>query len=321
MNQQLIDKIARTPQSQIFIFALVLTIFRLVVFPYLKKQPVYKQGATYKFLAGISDLFDALIYAAVFIFLVIRPYFFQTFTIPSGSMVPTMLVGDYIVLNKAIYRYSEPKRGDIVVFRPPAYACNPEQLLPDGTVNADFVKRLVGMPGDLLEIRQGQIFVNGQSLYEPYKQLTEPTNATQTQFRVLNDTEKAIYPKADWKLVKDGDRYIPLNFTEFDANEYPPRSNGPMPYSTVPEFVQHDPTEWARLKSLPAQKIPAGHFLFMGDNRNGSSDGRAWGLIERGSIVGRAEFIWLPISRIGKPRYVDNGTKPLPNAIVPDAIK
>ena len=159
-SQKFIDHIARTPLSQILIFAVVLTVFRVATFKFIKRMPAHRRDGVWKLLSGGSELCDALIYAAIFIFMVIRPYFFQTFQIPTGSMVPTNLVGDFIGLNKAIFRYSEPKRGDIVVFRPPVEACYPEQIDKDGTVNVDFVKRLIGLPGDKIEIKAGQVFVN-----------------------------------------------------------------------------------------------------------------------------------------------------------------
>jgi signal peptidase I len=323
MNQQLVDKLARTPLIYILLISAALTVYRLVVFRYQLKTPKHlRKSGSFRVLSGVGDLFDSLIYAGIFIFLVIRPFFFQTFVIPSGSMLPTLRVGDYIVLNKLIYRYTEPKRGDIVVFRPPAYACTPEQLLPDGTVNSDFVKRLIGLSQEKVEIRQGQMFVNDKPLYEPYKQLTDGNDTPSYPFRLLTDAEKEAFPKANWKLVKYKGELIPLNYTEYDANSPVPRSmTGNAPYSTVPKYVLNDPALMDELKKLPAEPIPADHYLFMGDNRNGSSDGRAWGLIEKRSVVGRADVIWLPFGRIGKPKISDNGTQPLPNAVFADDFK
>lgn len=320
-DQATIDRIARTPLSQILLIALVLSAVRIVAFLITQKVPVYKQGFGVKGLNFVSDLFDSIIYAAVFIFMVVRPYFFQTFQIPTGSMVPTCMVGDYIGLNKAIYRYTDPKRGDIVVFRPPARACNPDQIDPQGVVKIDFVKRLVGQPGELVEIKQGQVFIDGKPLWEPYKQLTDPASDGKT-FRILNPEEKAAWPKANWKLVKYNGELIPLNYTEHDANSPNPVSfSRGFPYSVVPDYQITDPVLMSKLKELPAEKIPLKHYLFMGDNRDGSSDGRSWGLIERNSIVGRADFVWLPFSRIGKFRFVDNGEKAMPGAEIAEFLK
>lgn len=299
-TQKLVDHLARTPLNQILIFAVVLTIFRVATFKYLKNMPLHRREGLWKTLHSTGELFDALIYAAIFIFMVIRPFFFQTFQIPSGSLTPTCMVGDFIGLNKAIYRYTEPKRGDIVVFRPPVEACNPDQIDADGTVNTDFVKRLIGLPGDLIELKQGVVYVNGKRLWEPYKHYTQALNREQTQFKVLDGAEEAAVPKASWKLVDYKGQLIPLNYNDTDANHFP------STYDVAPKYRIEDPTEWPKVKALPAQKIPAGYFLFMGDNRNGSFDGRGWGLVPRASIIGRAEFIWLPLPRIGKIGYVDN---------------
>jgi signal peptidase I len=92
-SQETIDRIARTPLSQILILALVLTAIRLVAYVATTRTPVHKQGFFHKGMNVASDLMDSLIYAAVFIFMVVRPYFFQTFQIPTGSMVqPIWLV-------------------------------------------------------------------------------------------------------------------------------------------------------------------------------------------------------------------------------------
>ncbi len=315
-TQQLVDHLARTPLSQILLFTLVLSTYRIATFKYISAMPVHKRVGIWKHVKGVGELFDALIYAAIFIFMVIRPYFFQTFQIPSGSLVPTCMVGDYIGLNKSIYRYTEPKRGDIVVFRPPFEACGPKDLEEDGkTVKVDFVKRLIGLPGDTIEIHQGHVFVNHKPLWEPYRQYTQSLNSEHTSFRVLEGAEREAVPKANWKLVRYKGDLIPLNYTEFDSNHMG------SSYDVAPKYQIEDPAEWAKARALPAEKIPDGYFLFMGDNRNGSFDGRAWGLVHRSAIIGRAEFIWLPLNRISKVSYVDNGEKPAPNAEIDEFLK
>lgn len=316
-SQQFIDHVARTPLSQILIFAIVLSVYRVATYKYIKSMPTHKRDGTWKALNGVSELFDALIYAAIFIFMVIRPYFFQTFQIPTGSMVPTNMVGDFIGLNKAIYRYTEPKRGDIVVFRPPLQACvgYPGQVEDDGvTVKVDFVKRLIGLPGDKVEIKLGQIIINDKPLWEPYKQYTQ-TDSEQKVFKILTGPERDAEKKPNWKLVKYNGELIPLNYNEFDAN-----ADG-RGYSVARKYLITQESEWPKARALPAEKIPPGYFLFMGDNRNGSFDGRGWGLVPRESIVGRAEFVWLPISRLGKIHHVDNGEKPQPGAEIPEFLK
>jgi len=88
----------------------------------------------------------------VMIVLLIRVFVAQAYNIPSGSMKPTLLVGDFILVNKLVYRFSEPKRGDIVVFK---YPIDP---------NIDFIKRIVALPGEQVEVRNNQVFINGKPL-------------------------------------------------------------------------------------------------------------------------------------------------------------
>ena len=102
---------------------------------------------------------DSALIAVVLVFLVIRPFLIQTFFIPSGSMLPTLELGDRILVSKLDYRFGEPNRGDIIVFKAPPEA-SPEQK--------DFIKRLVGLPGDVLEVKDGALYRNGKRLDEPY---------------------------------------------------------------------------------------------------------------------------------------------------------
>jgi signal peptidase I len=101
-----------------------------------------------------------LIVAALVIAIVIRTFVFQAFYIPSESMVPTLKVGDRVLVNKLSYKLHDPRRGDIVVFKAPEGAATAEIK--------DLVKRLVGLPGETIEGRDGKIYINGRELNEPY---------------------------------------------------------------------------------------------------------------------------------------------------------
>jgi signal peptidase I len=101
-----------------------------------------------------------LIVAALLIAIVIRTFVFQAFYIPSESMVPTLKVGDRVLVNKLSYKLHDPRRGDIAVFKAPA-AARTEEI-------KDLVKRVVGLPGETIEGKNGHIFINGRVLSEPY---------------------------------------------------------------------------------------------------------------------------------------------------------
>jgi signal peptidase I len=264
----LIEKVARTPISTIVIFALVCTIIRVGINSQLwRRSKIERQMVSSKILSFLENTCDALIYAGVLVFLLIRPYAVQTFRIPTESMVPTLKVGDLLIVNKAIYRYSDPKVGDIVVFKPPAFAHQPGE-----DPNEDFVKRLVGVGGQVVEMKNKQLYRDGVPVSEPF----------------VNPETTFAYQPADFKLVKYHDMLIPILR---DANHNSPG------HSLYDKYVQ--PQDMESVWDLPAQKIPDGEFLMMGDNRCGSYDGRFWGLIGRDALVGKAWLTFWPLNRMG----------------------
>jgi len=275
-----IDSVARTKLSIVVIAVAVLTILRLIVHKSILNTPPHLRGlGSGKINAGLNELLDAIIYAGVFVFLVIRPFVLQTFYIPSGSMVPTLLVNDLIIANKFVYRFSEPKRGDIIVFKPP------KEALREGQAETDFIKRLVGLPGDTIEFKNNTVYRNGKAVDEPFKAFTRPVNPEQSLFEMLSPEERAAEPVFDYKLV------------EYNGKYYSVMSNNGQYYPALASTAVTDPFLQAKLMSSPPAPIPAGHYLMIGDNRNNSLDGRFWGLIKREDMVGKAEVVLFPIKR------------------------
>lgn len=105
------------------------------------------------------------IVVALILTLIIRTFVIQAFKIPSGSMIPTLQIGDKLFVNKYIYRFEAPKRGDIIVFKYPGDPNNPDE--PKSERKKDFIKRLVGFEGESIEIRDGKIYVNNKALEDP----------------------------------------------------------------------------------------------------------------------------------------------------------
>ncbi|WP_068550771.1 signal peptidase I [Thermosulfidibacter takaii] len=105
----------------------------------------------------LKDIAVALIIA-----LIIRALFIQAFRIPSGSMIPTLLIGDHLLVEKVSYRFRKPKRFEIIVFKFPLNR------------KVDYIKRVIGLPGDTVKIVNKQVYVNGKKLNEPYVQHTDP---------------------------------------------------------------------------------------------------------------------------------------------------
>jgi signal peptidase I len=115
-----------------------------------------RRGAPKKGGGGVLEFLIILLVSFVLVFGFVRPFVVEAFWIPSASMVPTLKYGDRVLVNKFIYRFTEPQRGDIIVFK---------SVEGDGQ---DLIKRVVGVPGDEIAVRGGKLFVNGEPQKEPY---------------------------------------------------------------------------------------------------------------------------------------------------------
>lgn len=117
--------------------------------------------------AQIRETAEALV-IAVILAMLIRTFVVQAFKIPSGSMEDTLKIGDHILVAKFLYRFVEPKRGDIIVFK---YPVDPK---------VDYIKRIIGVPGDKVEIREKVVYINGKRYEEPYVEHVDPRTFTKT---------------------------------------------------------------------------------------------------------------------------------------------
>ena len=208
--------------------------------------------------------------AAVFL---MRSFLFEPFKIPSGSMIPTLLVGDLIlvnkfhygirlpVINKKIADNHDPERGDVIVFRFPS---NP---------SIDYIKRVVGVPGDEISYINKRLSINGQLV--PQQALPEYYDEDSLRY-AMQFSEKL--GKIEHRFLVDKDRppYIP----EPAIDQFPFREN--CRYSGEGVVC----------------KVPPGHFFSMGDNRDNSQDSRFWGFVPNENIVGRAFMVWMNFGNI-----------------------
>lgn len=254
---------------------------------------------------SLAEIAESLAVAMALVFLLIRPFFVQAFFIPSASMHPTLLEHDHILVNKLIYRFREPKLGDVVVFKAPLEAT------PGETVPKDFIKRVIAVPGDTVMITQGYVLVDGiqYSHTELRNQLSSFGGAADDDHRVkllkgkvmvdgrfitAKEVATAVgQPNAKVKVVPG---VVYLNgkaLTEPYIAEDPDK-----PYP-----MDNTPWKWIVTKKQGKEevrmvKIPKGKLLVMGDNRNDSNDARFWGLLDRKRILGKAMFIFWPLNRI-----------------------
>ncbi len=307
--REIVDHLARTPLSKVVVGVCVLSVIRLIVQPYLLRTAKHRRSGSYGFVQFTNELLDSMIYAGVLVFMLIRPFGFQAFLIPTGSMWSQLHVNDFILANKLIYRYTDPQAGDVVVFHPPTTsALLKTDLGADGEMKFDFVKRCIGVPGDLIEMKKGVVYRNGKVIEEPYQAYSvciDNPNHCQ-EYRKLSPDEVKHVTKPSFKLVNLYGKLLPLNYTEMDANDPSPRvgdyAETSQPYHVALPFRLPNPSDQKTAVSLPAERIPKGMYLMMGDNRNNSYDGRAWGLVSREQIVGRSEFVWWPWSHIQRTR-------------------
>jgi signal peptidase I len=211
-------------------------------------------------------------FPVILIVFLLRSFLVEPFKIPSGSMIPTLLVGDFILVNKFTYgirlpvinakvvELNSPQRGDVMVFR-----------YPDDP-SLDYIKRVVGVPGDRIEYRDKRLTINGQPV--PLRQIEDYLSRERMQFsrrylEKLNGGEHEI-------VVED------------DAPAFVPQARA------FPHF------ENCNYNKGVTCTVPPGHYFVMGDNRDNSSDSRVWGFVPDGNIVGKAFFIWLNLGELGR---------------------
>jgi signal peptidase I len=214
-----------------------------------------KKGATREYGESIG--------VAVLIALLLRAFVVEAFKIPSGSMIPTLQVGDHIFVSKFLYgvripwtniklfkHVREPKRGEIVVF---VYPVDPDK---------DFIKRIVGIPGDTVQVCAGQVIINSQ----PVRREAQSGSCQYDDY----DEDR---PSGSWHQVQC------IAYNEWNGVEH---------YSTV-----HNPSLAAASQSCTTPfTVPAEHVFVMGDNRDNSHDSRFWGPVHYDLIKGKAWFIW-----------------------------
>ncbi|MCK9523448.1 MAG: signal peptidase I [Proteobacteria bacterium] len=232
-----------------------------------KYMPFSKRSLFWEYFESIG--------AAVLIALLLRLFAMEAFKIPSESMVPTLMVGDHIFVNKYHYglsipfqnkriiRFYEPAYGDVIVFAKPSLA---EQGLPltayyadaidpNDMAGEDFIKRIIALPGDKVEIRESVVYVNDRPIPR--------CPAGRALFKSRD------YLTADTWMDEELDLWI--------------ERHGAHTYTVVEEPF---------LDNYPAEVVPEGHVFVLGDNRDHSSDSRYWGTVPIDNIKGRASVIW-----------------------------
>jgi len=235
-----------------------------------KARPVSQQSRVRNLWENFKSIVGALA-----IFLVLRAFLVEAYRIPSGSMIPTLLVGDWLFVNKAIYgahvpfshtslpAYRDPHRGDVVVFVSP-YQADEARRGADPTPT--LVKRLVGTPGDTLYMRNGILYVNGIAQRQGYGV------APQADPDIGNSVDSLF----DWQ------KKVGLKSSRFGA---------------APAQPTHD--NWGPFV------VPPDKLFMMGDSRYNSKDSRYWGFVPRENVRGKPLFVYYSYN-------ADDSDRPLP---------
>lgn len=206
-------------------------------------------------------------FPVILVVFILRSFIIEPFKIPSGSMIPTLLVGDYILVSKSSYGMRLPilnnkliptgdvERGDVVVFRYPR------------DKSLDYIKRVVGLPGDKVEYRNKRLSINGKLLtverLDDYQYSDSRSYTTALQFReTLDDSEHLILVEPDEPTV---------------------RLMGVRQFSSRDKCVYSD--------NGFICTVPEGHYFTLGDNRDSSSDSRYWGFVPDENVIGRAFMV------------------------------
>jgi signal peptidase I len=208
-------------------------------------------------------------FPVILIVFLLRSFIVEPFRIPSGSMIPTLLVGDFILVNKFAYGIrlpiinkkvidiGEPRRGDVMVFR---YPEDP---------SLDYIKRVVGLPGDRITYVDKRLAVNGKEI--DLKAAGDYLHKERMTFAKRYEETAGDRPHS---ILIEDDAPAAVPFVK----QFPFREN--CTYNTA---------------GLDC-KVPPGHYFLMGDNRDNSSDSRVWGFVPDANIVGKAFFIWFNFS-------------------------
>lgn len=204
----------------------------------------------------------------------LRSFWVEPFRIPSGSMIPTLLVGDFIlvnkyaygvrvpVINKKIIEVGSPQRGDVFVFR-----------YPHDTTQ-DYIKRVVGLPGDKIEYINKRLTING---------VPAPVQAA-------GDFIQGLDVQSLFKETLGNTEHSMLN----DPNSN--RDNGSIAHAFRENCVRSGPNIICT--------VPPGNYFAMGDNRDNSADSRVWGFVPEENIVGKAFFVWFHVDSILPPKGI-----------------
>ena len=206
----------------------------------------------------------------------IRKVGVQAFTIPAASMQPTLLVGDHILVNKLRYRLTPPQRFDIIVFHYP------------WEKDRDFIKRVIGLPGDRVLVRDGHVVVNDQPLQEPYVSYTTKPRQEQGNFGPV------VVPKKGALIEIRGDKrlYLQGEPVPIPAGSFQPRDDRVLKSGLEVFYGALLPPGTTLQQPLAPRPVEHDYYFVLGDHRDNSRDSRYWGFVPQANILGSAQRLY-----------------------------
>ena len=234
----------------------------------------------------VREYVEAFVFAIV-LALVMRQFVVQAFKIPSESMKMTLLVGDHILVNKFLYYFMPPQRQDIVVFQYP------------WEDDRDFIKRVIGLPGDRVQVRDRQVLVNDQLLQEPYANYTISPRQDVFGPVVVPKKGDQIEIRSDKRLYLNG-APVPIPASPYHhAGLFQFKSDGPPMTGFEVFYGPLFPPGTTLQQPLAPRSVEYDYYFVLGDNRDNSQDSRYWGFVRSTRLKGRAFFIYWSWDRDG----------------------
>ncbi len=231
--------------------------------------------------------------------LFVRAFVAEPYKIPSGSMIPTLLIGDHILVAKSSYdlripftdiqfaRVADPQRGDVVVFKYPNYEKDPSR---EGQF---FIKRLIGVPGDRVSLSRGRISINGIEV--PRESLAaEEFPAEAPQYKMSTESVLLFHETLPGQKSPFLMQQYRNDLERLDSALATWERISGRPCAEVGLAARGQVPDQRLMNQICEFVVPENQYFFMGDNRDDSSDGRVWGFVPRHLLKGKALFVWLP---------------------------
>lgn len=270
---------------------------------------------TNPFIGKSLETFETL-FIALLVALFLRQFIVQSSLVFSGSMIPTLkhnsnnqlLKSDRLIVNKLVYYFNKPERGDIILFQSPNFNIKRNYFIHFKLNQKSYIRRVIGLPKDTINMKNGELFLNNKKVNIADKRI----NLDNSTIEEIKIPENHFYFLNDNRTDKNDSRTLgPISFeaiSNFQNKQFVKRLIG-LPGETIEikngkVFINNKQLEITGVTiledktNLKKTVIPENHYFVLGDNRANSQDSRFWGFVPKEELIGEALFIYWPINRI-----------------------